>query len=66
MRTYNNQNNDETMNGGKMSKLAKSVLAAGLAVGGAASFGEMDVFAAEGDGDGPAAQTQGDTAVEQP
>ncbi len=51
-REENNQDNRE--NTGKMSRLAKSVMAAGLAVGGATAFGDMSVFAAEsGDGGDP-------------
>ena len=51
-REENNQDNRE--NTGKMSRLAKSVMAAGLAVGGATAFGDMSVFAAEnGDGGNP-------------
>lgn len=49
-REENNQDNRE--NTGKMSRLAKSVMAAGLAVGGATAFGDMSVFAAENEDGG--------------
>ncbi len=54
-------------NTGKMSKLAKSVMAADLAVGGAAAFGDMNVFAAENDDSNPevSVDTQAQSDVEQ-
>lgn len=57
---------DEREKNGRTSNLAKNILAAGLAVGGAASFGSMDVFAAENDaGAEVATESQGETNVEQ-
>ena len=47
MRRREENNQDHRENTGKMSRLAKSVMAAGLAVGGATAFGDMSVFAAE-------------------
>ncbi len=61
MRSFNDQN-DNVMNENKMSKLAKGVLAAGFAVGGAASFGGIDVMAAEGE-EIPAVETEGSAPV---
>lgn len=43
----NMENRADRENTGKVSKVVKNILAAGLAVGGAAAFGDMDVFAAE-------------------
>ena len=37
-------------NNGKASRIAKNILAAGLAAGGVAAFGDMSVFAAENEG----------------
>ena len=62
-REENNQDNRE--NTGKMSRLAKSVMAAGLAVGGATAFGDMSVFAAENGDESQSAgmETGGSTSV---
>lgn len=54
-------------NNGKASRIAKNILAAGLAAGGVAAFGDMSVFAAENGegGEEVSTDTQQQTSVEQ-
>ena len=65
-----NRTNKETAaareNKGKVSRIAKNIMAAGLAVGGAAAFGDMNVFAAENENSGEevSTETQESTSVE--
>ena len=65
-----NKTNKETAaareNKGKASRIAKNIMAAGLAVGGAAAFGDMNVFAAENENSGEevSTETQESTSVE--
>lgn len=53
-------------NNGKASRIAKNILAAGLAAGGVAAFGDMSVFAAENEGGGTEVTKEQQTDVENP
>lgn len=66
-REQNRNDQAVTENTGRASKIAKNLMAAGLAVGGAAAFGDMDVFASEADGDvvEESRETQQQSGVEQ-
>lgn len=53
-------------NNGKASRIAKNILAAGLAAGGVAAFGDMSVFAAGNEGGGTEVTKEQQTDAENP